>query len=340
MKFCQRICDLMGTKPDTPMSEKEKLPAWKTLEECCAYCEEKGDSFYLTAFLFEAWNGIICTAIMEEYAKKSGQRHLQSGIGWEAWKSVFEHAKAPEEIGHILNSLARFMHCDTPEGSMAEQVLNLLDLEDKYGAPVSVTSFLAGTPHKQVALEEIFERQQSYFQRITQWWEALAHWETHWMAAVLPMGFQGTEKTRELTHLGLMEANFAGLNDHGKEWWRFRHEALAAEFAGQPEWRLLGKAQSLEKFGELRQPEVDQLIILWWPLLTRYHWTDRDMRGLVKKVVKYPDAYPLREDKEFADYRKKALGLIKAKTRRDKSALDGKPTGWRVALAMAGKLSE
>ncbi len=64
------------------------------------------------------------------------------------------------------------------------------------------------------------------------------------------------------------------------------------------------------------------------------------MRGLLRRVLPHPDAYPLREDKEFADYRKKALGLIKGNLERDKSAPDGKPTGWRAALAMIGKLSE
>ena len=52
------------------------------------------------------------------------------------------------------------------------------------------------------------------------------------------------------------------------------------------------------------------------------------MRGLLRRVVPHPDSYPLREDKEFADYRKKPLGLVKTKAERDKSAPDGQPAGW------------
>ena len=100
----------------------------------------------------------------------------------------------------------------------------------------------------------------------------------------------------------------------------------------------MGKAQSLEKLGQLKQPDVDQLTILFWPLMRRCNWTDRDMVSILKQIVPHPDSYPLRADGEFADYRKKALGLAKSGEERGKSAHDGRPGGWRVALAMAGKL--
>ena len=62
---------------------KEKLPAFKTWEECCAYSKEKDDNFYIDAFMLEAWIGAIIAKTVEEYAEnKSGNRHLQSGRGW------------------------------------------------------------------------------------------------------------------------------------------------------------------------------------------------------------------------------------------------------------------
>ena len=81
---------------------KEHLPAFKTIEECLEYCKEKQDGFYLTAFMIEAWIGQIICIIVEEYASmKSGNRHLQTGVGWDAWEFTFGHAK-PKELFHIL----------------------------------------------------------------------------------------------------------------------------------------------------------------------------------------------------------------------------------------------
>ena len=326
--------------PKTERPTKEKLPAFKTWEECLAFCGEKGDNFYIDAFMLEAWIGTIITKTVEQYAEnKSGNRHLQTGTGWDAWQLIFGHAK-PDEWGYILQSLARFGGCDTPQAEMAGEMFALAAAEDKYAEPVSLSAFTALAANGKLPFSEMIERMRFMFRRMTEWMEALVHWHVHWMAAAAPIGFGATEERRELASIGLMQAGYAGLSEHSKEWWRFRHEELAKQFHGKPDWRLVGKAQSFEKWGELRQPAVDELTINWWPLLTRYRWTDRDMRGLLRRVVPHPESYPLREDKEFADYRKKALGLIKGKVERDKSTPDGNPDGCRVALWMVGKLSE
>ena len=326
--------------PENPPRGREKLPAFQTMEECRAYCDEQGDNFYFTAFMLEVWIGTIVTKTVEQYAEhKSGDRHLQSGTGWEAWQSVFGHAQ-PEEWGHILDALGRFSQCDTPEAEMVGKVLALLTLEDKYGVAVSLSAAIAQKEGGKVTFSEMVERMRYVFQRISEWMEAIVHWDMHAMAAAVPISFRGTEEQRELATLGIMQRFYAELREHGKDWWRFRHEELATQFQGKADWRIVGKAQSFEKCGTLLRPDLDELTILWWPLLTRHCWTDHDMRCLLQGVLPKPDVYPLREDKEFADYRKKALGLIKGKEKRDKSTADGKPTGWRVAMAMIGKLSE
>lgn len=319
---------------------KERLPAFKSWEDCLAFGHEKGDSFYIDAFMLEAWIGQIVSSTVEQYAKnKSGKRHLQTGVGWEAWQLVFGHAK-PGQWGHILQSLARFGNCDTPEAEIAAEMFKRITMEDSYAEPVSISSLSALAPGGKMASADMIKQTSAMFRRMAEWLEALVHWEIHWAAAAAPIAFGATEEERELANIGLMQAGYAGLCEQGKEWWRFRHEELAKQYHGKPDWRLVGRAQSFEKWGELRQPAVDELTIHWWPLLTRYRWTDRDMRGLLRRVVPHPDSYPLREDKEFADYRVKALGLIKGKDSRDKSAPDGEPVGWRVALAMTGRLSE
>ena len=322
------------------MPEKEKIPAWKTLEECLAYSREKKDGFYIDVFMFEVWIGMIIEKTVAQYAEnKSGHRHLQTGTSWQAWQETFRHAK-PGDWNHILDSLGRYATCDTPESAMVAKVLALVATEDQHAEPVMLSTHMARAANGKMALDEMLERMRYFFQRMAEWMEALVHWKKHRMANAVPLAFGATEEQRELACVGLMQAGFAGLNEHGRDWWMFRHEELAEKFAGRPEWRLVGKAQSLEKFGKLRQPAVDELTIHWWPLLVRYRWTDHDLRILLKRVVPHPYAYPLREDKEFADYRKKVLGLIKAKKERDKSAPNGKPTGWRAALAMIDRLPD
>ena len=319
---------------------KEKLPAFKTGEECVAYCIEQKDNFYLTAFMLEAWIGAIIAKTVEQYAEnKSGQRHLQTGVGWETWQFFFGQATS-KELAHILESLIRFANCDTGMGEMTMKMFNLIGTEDKHGEPTPMSAMMSKMRERKVSESEAIKNMRETFQRMSEWMEAIVHWQTHWMSATVPITFQATEEKRELANLGIMQAGYAALNEHGKDWWNSRHTELAEQHQNSADWRLVGKAQSFDKFRELRQPMIDELTIHWWPLLTHYRWTDRDMRLLLLRVAKHPEAYPLRDDKEFADYRKKALGLVKGKKERDKSAPDGKPTGWQVALAMVGKLSE
>jgi hypothetical protein len=325
---------------ETAQPEKEKLPAFKTADECIAYCGEKQDNFYLTAFMLEAWIGMTICKTVEQYAEhKSGDRRLQTGEGWQAWQFVFGEAR-PAEWSHVFDAIGRYISCDTNEAEIVSRVINHIHLEDKYGEPVLLQTHVAEWKKKRPPVAECIAKSRYVFQRMSEWLEAILHWRAHWMSQRAPITNQPTEELRELAHVGITQAGYAKLSDHSKQWWHFRHEELAKKFHGKPDWRLVGKAQSFDKWGELRRPAVDELTIHWWPLLARYHWTDRDMRGLLRRVVPHPDSYPLREDKEFADYRAKALGLIKGKEDRDKSAPDGKPIGWRAALAMIGKLSE
>lgn len=322
------------------IEQPENLPPFTSWEECHAYGEAKQDPFYLLAFMIEAWVGDVTLSTVEHYAEnKSGKRHLQTGIAWESWRRIFGHAR-PDELPGILNALSRFSNCDAPESTHIKHILNLVTLEDRYGKPVSISERIAAGAEQALTQDELFRKMRYLFQRMAEWLEAIIHWNTHFSAIIAPRLLQPSQEQRELYQLGLIQRNHANLDTNGKAWWQFRHGEMATRFSGKPELGLIGQAQSNEKWGSLKRPQVDQLAIHWWPLLTRYHWTDRDMRLLIRQVVECPEEYPLNEDKAFADYRQKALGLKKAKSNQDKSSPDGHPAGWKVAQAMTRGLED
>lgn len=329
-------------KPPTDSSTHEHFPAFKSLEECLAYAKEKQDDFYPIAFMLEAWVGDVNYAALEHYSNnKSGRRHLQTGVAWESWKRFFGKAR-PDEWVQILQSLARFSKCDTPESEMLAQMSCFVAWEDQHGEPVSPSASLANTPtnviNPEAMLETMLGKMRYLFQRMSEWLEAMAHSQAHLMATLAPMALQATHEQRELFQVGLIQRNYAGLNQHGRDWWQFRHQSLSEQFQNRKELTLIGKAQSNEKWGTPKRPQIDELAIHWWPLLVRHHWTDRDMRLLIRQVVDKPDQYPLLEDKDFADYRQKVLGLKKTSPKQDKSTPDNRPIGWKVAMAMVNRL--
>lgn len=320
--------------------ESEHLPAFKSWEECEAHTKATGDDFYLIAFLIEAWMGDVSHATFQCFSKnKSGRRILQTGVAWESWRRIFGKAR-PDEWPDILTALSRYSRCDAPESEHIAHMLALVALEDQHGEPVSPSARLAFKQDPAPAFDEACRKMRYLFQRMSEWLEAITHWKTHLSVAIAPKLLQDSPEKRELYQLGLIQRNYANLDAAGKAWWHFRHGDTATQYAAKPELGLIGQAQSNEKWGALKRPQVDELAIHWWPLLKRHHWTDRDMRLLIQKVVDQPEQYPLVEDKEFADYRQKVLGLKKSNAIRDKSAPDGRPVGWKVAMAMVKSFSE
>jgi hypothetical protein len=315
------------------MSEgREELPAWKSFEDCKAYAEEKGDSFYITAFMLECWIGDVQTKAIEQFSKKAkpAERAFQSGGAWESWNDVFGHAK-PEEWPYLLDCIGRYSQCVSNEmPRILHSALNLLAIEDKHGEPI-----LPRFPNPAKVKPEIYiEAMRLMFRRLSEWLDSVICWDTRLHHAIVPKAFTGNETHIELYAIGLMQAGFSHLGKHGKDWWSFRHDDLSSKVS-LDEWRTVGEAQSNRKFGELKHPEVDEAIIHCWPLVKRHAWTDEDLRVILCQLVKHPKSYPLRDEREFSDYRGK-IGLKRPKGIRCKSHPQGKPDGWKVAFAMCG----
>ncbi len=325
------LAGMNGTDPP------DHLPAFRNYGEAVAMAKQSGDAFYVIAFLLEAWLGDASDAALAEYAERKGKdRRLQTGRAWESWQQLFGKARE-DELPGILECIGRYSNCDAPESELVGRALHLMRLEDELGEPVSISARRKAAEEKSMDFKMCLKHLRYWFQRFAEWQEALAHWQAHWVAHMAPLALQASPERRELVQLGLIQRNFADLNPHDKDWWQFRHEELAAQHQGDKALGLIGKAQSNEKWGALKRTQVDELVIHWWPLLLRHGWTDRDVRLLLREVVDRPEEYPLQEDRELADYRQKALGLKKNNARQDKSAPDGRPRGWRVALAMVDR---
>lgn len=325
---------LSGMESSGPL---EQLPPFRNYEEALAMAKQSGDGFYAIAFHLEAWLGDVSGTALEEYAGRKGKdRRLQTGRAWQSWQKLLDKVREEKWPG-ILECIGRYSNCDAPESEQVRRALHLMRLEDELGEPVSISARMKAAEEKKMDFTMSLKHLRYWFQRFAEWQEALAHWQAHWMAHVAPLTLQATPARRELAQLGFIQRNFANLNPHDKGWWQSRHQELAAQFQGDKALGLIGKAQSNEKWGALKRPQLDELVIHWWPLLLRHGWTDRDMRLLLREVLDRPEEYPLLEDRELADYRQKALGLKKNNARQDKSAPDGRPRGWRVALAMVDR---
>jgi hypothetical protein len=136
-----------------------------------------------------------------------------------------------------MESLGRFVNCDSQEANIAGRMLSLAAEEDKLAGPVFFQTRLRQANGELPPVNEPLRLARYAFERMSEWLEAILHWRVHWMSARAPITNQPTEELRELAQIGIMQAGFARLGEHRKEWRRFRHEDLATRFHGKPEWR-------------------------------------------------------------------------------------------------------
>jgi len=82
-------------------------------------------------------------------------------------------------------------------------------------------------------------------------------------------------------------------------------------------------------------PQLDQLLILLWPLLKKHNWTYRDLLNVTQMIVPRPFKYPHEREQDLAAYCPNVLGL--RKDGKGKSAKNGRPAGYEIALRLCSR---
>jgi hypothetical protein len=316
------------------MTSPEKsgpLPFMKSIEDAVALCEKEQDTFYVTAFMIEAWLGGLTLCTAAEYAEKksASDRRLQSGEAARLFQETFGQP-GDEGFSHLYQCLLRFAQYDDAQSEMLLRAFLALSIESP------VEQFPPLNPeyvrkHTQDILKFVRDR----VARLCEWLEAVSHWETHLHYHLSPLSFDPDPEKRELAILGISQRCFPRLSDFSKEWWQWHHGEAAERFKDSPKWPTVGKAMGTAKTRRHKHPELDDVVICLWPLLKRHNWTYRDLLNVVMAIVPQHDAYPFDREHDLATYCNNVLGL--RKQGEGSTATDGKPPGFDVALRLCGR---
>ncbi len=314
-------------KPGNP-SAKEKLPLWKSAEECIASCEAKQDYFYFTAFMIQAWLGEVTLRTVAEYSEKKSatKRRLQQGIAKQLFIDTFGHA-TDEEFPHVFESLARFGQFYDPQSKQLRKGYWAMSIESPVAGWPKMTP-----PASQREIAEGITFMRAVMDRLCEWLEAVVHAAMHRFSHLEPLAFDADPDKRELAILGVQQRHFPAMQDHVKAWWEWHHAEAAERFKESAKWTMLGKAMVSEQTRHQSYPGLDELVIWLWPLVRRHRWTYRDLMNVIQAVAPVPVAYPCEREQDLAAYCANVLGLRKGwkgKTSR------GLPPGFEVARALS-----
>jgi hypothetical protein len=305
------------------------LPFMKSAEDAIALCQKEQDNFYLTAFMIEAWLGQVVIDSMAQYAenKSATDRAMQTGQAWRFFQETFRYEKNAD-LPHVLSALCRFSEYDDPQARLLNRAVRPLSMEHEcFGDFIGPKTEVKGKRRGEAAM---LLRQT--IERLCQWVDAVNHFDTHELRHLSPVSFDPDPEKRELAALGINQQCYAGLSDFSKNWWQWHHSEAAERFKESPKWRMVGTAMSSKPSDNWTYQAQDEVLIWFWPLVTRYNWTYRDLINVARGVLPLPLAYPFQREQDVASYCANVLGL--RKRAKGKTAKDGRPRGHEIALRL------
>jgi hypothetical protein len=301
----------------------------KSIEDAMALCDKEQDPFYLDAFLIEAWLGHVVLEATAEYAEKKNakDRALQTGQAWRGFLEVFGHAR-DEDFHLLMGSVYRFCEYDDVQSAILCRAIGPLMFEGECFSNL-IRSQNHGGEVPQAKAVGLLRRS---MERWCDWIDTVVHFDTHFQHRVLPESHDPDPEKRELAALGVMQRSFAKLSASDQAWWEWHHREAAGRFKDSPKWQTIGKLA----VAPLRTApaDLDEIVILFWPLMKRHNWTYRDLMAVACQVLPLPHHYPLEREQDLAAYCSNVLGLRKQDGPPGKSNPDGRPPGYEVAFRL------
>ena len=314
------------------MLKRGLLPVMKSLEDVKALSERERDPFYLDAFMVEGWLGLIDSETAAEYAVKKNprERDLQRGRAWRGFDDIF--GRLDDAVFQmVLLSLFRYAEYEDVQALSLGRSLVPLAFEVKrfggYLRPYEVAA-LKNPAEGALAMRRTLERW-------CDWIEAGVHARIHAGWHLHPLAFDPDPEKQRLAALGVIERNFPRLSDAGKAFWQWQHEKAAKEFKDSPKWVTLGEAFAEDHKSDWKYPDWEVCIISIWPLVKKYNWTYRDLLTILRRMLP-SSRLALETEQDLAAYCPNVLGLNKSGAT-GRSAKNGKPTGWEIAMLLCAK---
>jgi hypothetical protein len=280
-----------------------------TIEDAAKLNVQERTTFYVSAFLFQAWISVLTLANAAQFAEKTNPdgRSFQTGQAWRGFLNYF--GKAPDvEFPDLFGHLMQFAEYDDPLAAHLFDAIVPLSIEHdltgnflgKHTAPV-----LGNHPKDLLAL------MRSTATRLCEWLDAILQIRVFQEWHFIPNCFDPDPQQRELGYLAFNRRHFGEMSEKSKLHYLEHLADVAQELKHSPKWAAYRQAAS----GPLSEPRpwpteaLDLAIIKLWPLFIRYRWSGTDLFWALGQVLKPGDLAACPNEAALAAHCTKTLCL-------------------------------
>lgn len=317
-----------------PIPSNRPLPIMRTIQDAAKLNVQERTTFYVSAFLFQAWISELSLANAAQMAEQPDptRRSFQSGAAWRGFQKYFGKA-TDAEMPHIFSDLMQFGDCDDP---LADHILHS-------AFPLSIEHELTGdfvgshTP-RQVLNEptRAIALIRSTIVRLCDWLDSDLHLRLLREWHVMPDCFDPDPKKRELALLGISYRNFKGLSEQAQEHFITHAADAAAEQKNTPNWAVFRQVAHNPPPPPRPWPtgKLDTVIVRLWPLIKRYHWSASQLLGTLGKVLSASELSPCRDEVSLVAYCQNTLNLRWSLNQKSKIEIQKFPQSSQIALRL------
>jgi hypothetical protein len=261
----------------------------QSVQDAAKLNRQERTTFYVSAFLFQAWISELSLANVAQMAEQPDPRKrlFQSGQAWRAFQK-FGGKAGDLELPTIFCDLMEFAQCDDSLAHHISQAMFPLSVEHE------LTGQFVGRrapDARRLPREQAVALIRSTIIRLCDWLDSNLHLRVFVEWHLLPGCFDPDPKRRELTYLAINQRHFDQLDEQAKARFLNHMADAAVEQKNSPDWATFRQTASnpLPPPRPWPTERLDTAIIKLWPLVKRYTWSAANLLDVLHKVLQPAD---------------------------------------------------
>ncbi len=287
------------------------------------------ESFTFDSLMIHAWlNQLLDEAIGLYANRKESKIGLQTGQAQRGFMRIFGNPQH-DELHRLVQNMYRFTSCDDPLAAILLRALDALSAEHDSAEDFSgrrAPDFSEYSLRPADAIRWMRESMERWFE----WVDAYVHLQTHAQWHLAPERFHPDPEKREAAASAARQRRLEQFRAAMSWSWHSDRSDTSRFYRELPLWYVLPQAIITEPQRPWPHPELDEAIIVLWPLIKRHHWANADLLNVLGDLQDCRNNYVCETERNLAIYCQNHLRL--QLSGQGRAVRTERPEGYVVAL--------
>lgn len=290
------------------------------------------ENFSFDSLMIHAWLSQLLEEAVGVYANRKHSRlnGMQTGQAQRGFLRIFGNP-GDAELHRVIQNMYRFTSCDDPLAAILLRALDALSAEhdsadDFSGRRAPDFSEFSLRPRDAT----LWMRQS--LDRWCEWVDAYIHLQTHSQWHLAPEFFNPDPEKRQQTASAMKQHRLEQFRTAISTNWQCNRSETTQFYRELPLWLILPQATLTEPQRPWPHPELDEALIVLWPLIKRHHWTYSDLLNVLGDLLDCSDNCICETERNLAIYCHNTLRL--RKIGHGRPSKEGRPEGYVVAVKL------